>query len=59
MKMARRLREEQEAMDSRYDQNNNSKDETYDKKKVRKFQSHWRDDRPWLHYNDDTKTQLR
>lgn len=40
------------------DQNNNSKDGTYDKKRVREFQSHWRDERPWLDYNDDTKTMF-
>lgn len=36
----------------------NSKDGTYDKKRVREFQSHWRDERPWLDYNDDTKTMF-
>lgn len=54
----KRLREEQEARDSGCDQNNNSKDGTYDKKRVREFQSHWRDERPWLDYNDDTKTMF-
>lgn len=54
----KRLREEQEAWDSGCDQNNNSKDGTYDKKRVREFQSHWRDERPWLDYNDDTKTMF-
>lgn len=51
----KRLREKQEAGDSGCDQNNNSKDGTYDKR-VREFQNHWRDERPWLDYNDDTKT---
>lgn len=54
----KRLREEQEAWDSGCDQNNNSKDGTYDKKRVREFQSHWRDERSWLDYNDDTKTMF-
>lgn len=57
-KKKKRLREDQEAGDLRCDQNNNSKDGTYDKKRIREFQSHWRDDRPWLEYNEDTKTMF-
>lgn len=26
--------------------------------RVREFQSHWYDGRPWLEYNDDTRTMF-
>ena len=45
-----------ESDDSDCDSNNNGKDAKYDKKRIRDFQSHWRDDRPWLMYNEDTRT---
>jgi hypothetical protein len=45
-----------ESDDSDCDSNNNGKDAKYDKKRIRDFQSHWRDDRHWLMYNEDTRT---
>lgn len=51
----KRPREEHEAGVTRgvlCDRNNNSEDETYEKKRIREFQTHWRDKRPCSKYND-------